>query len=440
MNGHAMSPALAAAIDAMRAGRMVVMVDDEDRENEGDLVMAAQFVTADAMNFMVTHARGLVCLPLEAARIDALGLPMQPRRGHDPRGTAFTVSIEATHGITTGISAADRARTCRVAADPDMAPEEISSPGHIFPLRAHPEGVVAREGHTEGAIDLARLAGLEPAAVICEIMSADGSMARLPELRRFAERHDMPIVTIAELAVWCRARGRGPVASRVIPQAAPPAIETIAEAALPGTYGGDDLRIHAFRDPDGIEHVALVKGDPSQDIPLVRLHSECLTGDAFGSLRCDCGAQLHEALRRIGAAESGVLVYLRGHEGRGIGLSNKIRAYALQDQGHDTLDANLALGLPADARDWVAAGAILKALGVTRLALLTNNPGKTDGLTAAGLHVIREERLEVGANPFNRAYLATKRTRMGHQLSVPGVMTPLPDFIASFTNPHKDTT
>lgn len=412
-----MTPQLAAAISAMRDGRMVMMVDDEDRENEGDLVMAAQFATADAINFMATHARGLICLPLEAGQIDRLDLPMQPRRGHDPRGTAFTVSIEATTGITTGISAADRARTIQVAADPQADPAAISTPGHIFPLRAHPGGIVARDGHTEGAIDLARLAGLTPAAVICEVMSPDGTMARLPELRRFAERHDMPVITIAELAAWVRANGREAVAKPVATEAPAPAIEFIAEATLPSLYGGDDLRIHAFRAPDGIEHVALVKGDPARGQPLVRLHSECVTGDALGSLRCDCGAQLREALSRIAEAESGVLVYLRGHEGRGIGLGNKIRAYTLQDRGYDTLDANLELGLPGDARDWSAAAAILQHLGVTTLTLLTNNPNKTTGLTAAGLHIARQERLEAGANPFNRDYLHAKRTRMGHQLS-----------------------
>lgn len=302
------------AVTALREGRMVMMVDDEGRENEGDLVIAAQFATPEAINFMATHAKGLICLPLEAEQIDRLDLPMMPRRGHDPRGTAFTVSIEATTGITTGISAADRARTIQLAAHPDARPEDISTPGHIFPLRAHPEGTIARDGHTEGAIDLARLAGLHPAAVICEMMSRDGTMARLPELQDFASRHDMPVISIEEIAAWCRVQGREALDEVVVPSPVPPAVQRIAEAALPSVYGGHDLRIHAFRAPDGIEHVALVKGDLSQSVPLVRLHSECVTGDALGSLRCDCGPQLREALERIAEVQSGVLVYLRGHE------------------------------------------------------------------------------------------------------------------------------
>ncbi|MDR6183944.1 3,4-dihydroxy-2-butanone-4-phosphate synthase [Asaia bogorensis] len=411
------SPGLAYAITALREGRMVMMVDDEARENEGDLVIAAQFATPDAVNFMATHARGLICLPLEPKQIERLELPMMPRRGHDPRGTAFTVSIEATTGITTGISAADRARTIQVAGHPDARPEDISTPGHIFPLRAHPEGTVARDGHTEGAVDLARLAGLFPAAVICEVMSDDGTMARLPELRAFSARHDIPVISIEEIAAWCRVHGREALGDVILPAPVPPAVERIAEAALPSVYGGHDLRIQAFRAPDGIEHVALIKGDPANGTPLVRLHSECVTGDALGSLRCDCGPQLREALERIAAAPSGVLVYLRGHEGRGIGLGNKIRAYALQDAGKDTLEANLELGLPGDARDWVTGAAILQSLGIDTLRLLTNNPSKVSGLEAAGLKVISQERLEAGSNPFNRAYLHAKRTRMGHQLS-----------------------
>ncbi|GAJ28662.1 bifunctional 3,4-dihydroxy-2-butanone-4-phosphate synthase/GTP cyclohydrolase II [Acidomonas methanolica] len=409
-----MTPALQAAIAAIRAGRMVIMVDDEDRENEGDLVIAAECATPEAIAFMATHGRGLICLPLEPEQVDRLGLSLQPRRGHDPRGTAFTVSIEATHGITTGISAADRARTVRLAADPATDPAEISTPGHIFPLRAHPGGVLARDGHTEGSIALARLAGLEPAAVICEVMREDGAMARLPELRRLAATHDLPVISIAEIVAHLRATTQTRAVSVAAARAA---VLPVAEAALPTAFGGNDLRIHAFRAPDGTEHVALVKGDPALGTPLVRLHSECVTGDALGSLRCDCGAQLREALHRIGAAESGVLVYLRGHEGRGIGLGNKIRAYELQDAGLDTVDANLALGLPAEARNWDAGAAILRALGVTRLVLLTNNPAKTRGLAEAGLTVLREERLETAVTPFNHAYLHTKRTRMGHVLA-----------------------
>ncbi|AOX17833.1 bifunctional 3,4-dihydroxy-2-butanone-4-phosphate synthase/GTP cyclohydrolase II [Kozakia baliensis] len=429
-----MKPNLAASIRAMREGRMVMMVDDEGRENEGDLVMAAQFATAEAINFMATHARGLICLPLEGEQLDRLELPMMPRRGYDPRGTAFTVSIEATTGITTGISAADRARTIQVAAHPDAKPQEISTPGHIFPLRAHPDGVLGRDGHTEGSVDLARLAGLVPAAVICEVMSSDGTMARLPELQHFSHRHDIPIISIADLTQWCRENGRQAVTQDIPIGPQPPAIEKIAEADLPSLYGGHDLRIHAFRAPDGIEHVALVKGDLSRNVPLVRLHSECVTGDSLGSLRCDCGPQLREAMERIAGADSGVLIYLRGHEGRGIGLGNKIRAYALQDRGRDTLDANLELGLPADARDWAAAVAILQSLKVRELDLLTNNPDKTRGLEEGGLIVRRREALEAGSNPFNRNYLRAKRTRMGHQLS-----NSLPGAVADFIKQRENT-
>lgn len=423
----ALSPRLAVAIAAIQAGRMVIMVDDENRENEGDLVMAAEYVTPEAIAFMASEGRGLICLALEPAQVDRLGLPMQPRRGHDPRGTAFTVSIEATHGITTGISAADRARTVLLAAEETVDPAEISTPGHIFPLRAHPDGVLGRDGHTEGSIDLARLAGLTPAAVICEVMRADGTMARLPELRRFGAAHDLPVLSIAELTAWCRKNGRDAVslAERPAdPAAKSLSVSSLAAAALPTADGGEDLKIHAFRAADGMEHIALVKGDPSRGIPLVRLHSECVTGDALGSLRCDCGAQLRTALQRIRSAESGILIYLRGHEGRGIGIGNKIRAYALQDHGLDTLDANLALGLPADARDWSAGADILTSLGATKIVLLTNNPDKTDGLTQAGITVLREERLTVGVNPFNRAYLSAKRTRMGHKIAAEGAADP----------------
>jgi len=409
-------PTLAAAITAMREGRMVVMVDDEDRENEGDVVMAAQFATPEAVNFMVTHARGLICLPLEADRIDHLQLPMMTANNRSPHQTPFTISIEATTGVTTGISAADRARTILAAVAHDAQPADLVSPGHIFPLRANPGGVVTRNGHTEAVIDLARLAGLTPAGVICEVMSENGEMARLPELKTFAQRHNLPVLTIAELVAWCREHGRNAVGP-LSPRKPEPAITFIAEAALPSIYGGEDLRIHAFRAPDGTEHIALVKGNPSTTTPIVRLHSECVTGDALGSMRCDCGVQLREALARIGAADSGILLYLRGHEGRGIGLGNKIRAYTLQEQGMDTLDANRALGLPDDARSYDAASAILHHLGVTRLVLLTNNPDKASALEADGLEIIRREALETEANPFNRDYLHTKRTRMGHSLS-----------------------
>lgn len=411
-------PSLHAAIEAVRAGRMVVMVDDEDRENEGDLILPAQFTTAQAMTFMARQACGLICLALEGDQIDRLGLPPMVAHNRDPRGTAFTVSIEAATGVTTGISAADRARTVRVASNPEVQSGEVVSPGHMFPLRANPDGVMAREGHTEGAVDLMRMAGLLPAGVICEIMAEDGTMMRLPELRYFAERHGLPLISIADMKAWIAQHGRGDVGDltpilpheKLSPQAA------LAVANLPSVCGGADLKVHAFRGKDGVEHLALVKGDPTKGTPLVRLHSECVTGDVLGSLRCDCGPQLREALRRIARAPSGVLVYLRGHEGRGIGLVNKIRAYELQDQGMDTVDANEALGLPADARQWDGSVAILKSLGVTSLRLLTNNPRKEQGLREAGIAVEGVERLEVASNPFNRQYLETKRTRMGHFL------------------------
>ncbi|MFT9090937.1 MAG: 3,4-dihydroxy-2-butanone-4-phosphate synthase [Gluconacetobacter sp.] len=412
MSVPVMGQRLRTAIDAIRAGGMVILVDDEDRENEGDLVMAADLVTPAAINFMVTHARGLVCLPLEAGLVEQLGLPMMTRVNTCPRETAFTVSIEAREGVDTGISAADRARTIQVAVAPGAGPADLVSPGHIFPLRAVPGGVLARNGHTEASIELARLAGRAPAAVICEIMNEDGSMARMDDLRPYAERHKLPILSIAELVEWLRAREAAAAA------VSEPRIEKVAQAALPSIYGGEELVIHAFRAADGTEHVALVKGDPAKlgAVPLVRLHSECVTGDALGSLRCDCGAQLQAALARIGAAESGVLLYLRGHEGRGIGLANKIRAYALQDRGLDTVDANHRLGFETDARDWTAAGAILRALGVRTLDLMTNNPAKVTAMAQHGFAVRERVPLDIAPNPFNRAYLDAKRTRMGHQL------------------------
>ena len=416
------SERLLRALDAVRAGRMVVMVDDEDRENEGDLVMAAEFMTPQAMNFMITHARGLVCLPLTAERVAQLELPMMVRQSDNTAqyGTAFTVSIEAREGVSTGISAADRAQTVLVATAEDAGPADIASPGHIFPLRAEPGGVLARIGHTEGSIDLLRLAGLKPAAVICEILNEDGTMARRPQLDVFARQHDMPIISIAELVAWIGAHGLAPLAAQPAP--APVAAEVVpdlAEAALPSVYGGDDLVIHAFKDENGVEHVALVKGAVSATgpVPLVRLHSECVTGDALGSLRCDCGSQLQAALRAIGQAECGVLVYVRGHEGRGIGLVNKIRAYELQDAGLDTVEANHRLGFATDMRDWRAAAGILRSLGVGQLDLLTNNPDKVRALESRGFVVRKRLGLEVPANTFNRAYLHAKRQRMGHHLS-----------------------
>ncbi|MFT8675548.1 MAG: 3,4-dihydroxy-2-butanone-4-phosphate synthase [Acetobacter sp.] len=421
---HRPSAALSDAVAALRAGRMVIMVDDEDRENEGDLVMAAQYMTPAAMNFMITHARGLVCLPLPPEHVDRLGLSMMVRQSENTarHGTGFTVSIEAREGVSTGISAADRAHTVQVAAADAATAADIATPGHIFPLRAVPGGVLERIGHTEGSIDLLRLAGLKPAAVICEVLNEDGTMARRPELEVFGARHAMPIISIAELVEWIAANGLA-----ALPESTPTAPEPVAvgsvsdlaQAALPSSYGGDDLLIHAFRDDRGVEHVALVKGDvgAAGAVPVVRLHSECVTGDALGSLRCDCGSQLQAALRTIGKAECGVLVYVRGHEGRGIGLVNKIRAYELQDAGLDTVDANHRLGFATDARDWRAAASILRELGVAELDLLTNNPEKVRALEARGFAVRQRVGLEVSPNVFNRAYLHAKRQRMGHHLS-----------------------
>ncbi|MCQ8242102.1 3,4-dihydroxy-2-butanone-4-phosphate synthase [Acetobacteraceae bacterium KSS12] len=438
---------------------MVLMTDDADRENEGDLVMAAEFVRAEHVNFMVTHARGLVCLPLTGAQIDRLGLPPMVQENTSSRGTAFTVSIEARQGVSTGISAADRAHTMRVAADPRSGPADLGSPGHVFPLRAAEGGVLARPGHTEGSLDLLRLAGLEPASVICEVMNADGTMARMPELEAFSRQHDIPLVTIAEIVAWRRAtengagpddggrHGRGSIdgpsrgtdagAPGVVaggqaggipagslaagqgPAASEPLVELVATSTLPNSLADTVFTMHAFRDHvSGAEHLVLVKGDPAAaEAPLVRLHSECVTGDVFGSKRCDCGEQLQAATRRIGQAPAGALLYLRGHEGRGIGLANKIRAYALQDEGLDTVEANHRLGFAADLRDWRVAAAILRHLGIHRPALLTNNPDKVAALAEQGIEVARQVPLEMPHNPFNRAYLRTKREKMGHSLA-----------------------
>lgn len=394
--------ALSQALKQLQQGGMIILVDDEDRENEGDLVVAAQFATPEAVNFMATHGRGLICLALTGRQVDRLELPAMTAANRARRSTAFTVSIEAREGITTGISAYDRARTIAAAIDEDAQPGDVVSPGHVFPLRAVEGGVLVRDGHTEGAVDLMRLAGLRPSAVICEIMRDDGEMARRPDLERFAERHGLPILTIRELIAH---RARHEVL-----------VEEVASAALPSSFGDDAMRVHAFRSLlDGSEHLAMVKR-PFPKVPLVRVHSECLTGDALGSLRCDCGQQLQESLRLI-SERGGILVYLRGQEGRGIGLANKIRAYALQDEGHDTLEANVALGFSADARDYAIAAQILRALGVTQVELLTNNPGKAEGLERYGVGVKKQRPLVVPPNPFNLRYLATKREKFGHTLT-----------------------
>ena len=394
--------ALSQALKQLRRGGMIVLVDDEDRENEGDLVVAAQFATPQAINFMATHGRGLICLALTGKQVDRLELPAMTTDNRARRSTAFTVSIEAREGITTGISAYDRARTIEAAMNPHAQRGDIVSPGHVFPLRAVEGGVLVRNGHTEGAVDLMRLADLQPSAVICEVMRDDGQMARLPDLEIFAKERGLPILTIREIVAH---RSRNEVL-----------VEEVASAALPSSFGDDTMRVHAFRSlVDGSEHLAMVKR-PFPGTPLVRVHSECLTGDALGSLRCDCGQQLQESLRLI-SDSGGILIYLRGQEGRGIGLANKIRAYALQDEGHDTVEANVALGFAADARDYAIAAQILKALGVAQVDLLTNNPDKAAGLERYGIGVSKQCSLAVTANPFNFRYLATKREKFGHTLT-----------------------
>jgi 3,4-dihydroxy 2-butanone 4-phosphate synthase/GTP cyclohydrolase II len=394
--------ALSNAIERLKAGRPIVLIDDEDRENEGDIVLAAQFATGEQINFMAGEGRGLICLAMDAPLIDRLGLPPMVSDNRTARKTAFTVSIEASQGVTTGISAFDRARTIQAAVAPEASPADIVSPGHVFPLRAVEGGVLVRAGHTEGSVDLMRLAGLHPAAVICEVMRPDGEMARLDDLRAFAARYDLPILTIAEI-----------VGHRL---ASETLVEAVASARMPSAYAGEPLRARAFRSLiDGSEHIALIKGEPS-DGALVRVHSECLTGDVLGSRRCDCGSQLQTALRRIGEADAGVLVYVRGHEGRGVGLINKIRAYALQDEGLDTVEANTALGFAADLRDYGVAGHILKALGLGRVRLLSNNPRKAAGLRACGVEVIEELPLVTPVDRHNASYLAAKRDKLGHRL------------------------
>ena len=389
----------------IRAGRMVVLTDDEDRENEGDLCMAADCVTPEAINFMAKHGRGLICLSLTDERIRELRLPMMvPDQDNTTTfGTAFTISIEARHGVTTGISAADRARTIQVAIDEQSRPQDLSRPGHIFPLRARDGGVLRRAGQTEGSVDLARMAGHRPAGVICEIMNDDGSMARMPDLVSFAREHGLKIVTIADLIEY-RLRHEK-------------LVRRVAEAALPTSLAGEWRSFVYENDLDRVDHMALLKGDVgAEDDVLVRVHSECLTGDAFGSMRCDCGEQLHAAMKMIEAEGRGVILYMR-QEGRGIGLKNKIRAYSLQDQeGLDTVDANERLGFPADLRDYGVGAQILVDLGVRRMRLITNNPGKRAGIEGYGLAIVERVPLEIAPNEKNYEYLRTKKERLGHLL------------------------
>jgi 3,4-dihydroxy 2-butanone 4-phosphate synthase/GTP cyclohydrolase II len=389
------------AIEDIRQGKFVVVVDAADRENEGDLTIAAQFATPEAVNFMTKEGRGLICLCLSEDRCDELGLRQMTDRNETPFGTAFTVSVEAREGVTTGISAPDRSRTIQVAIDPDARPEDLVQPGHVFPLRARDGGVLARAGQTEAAVDLARLAGLIPAGVVCEIMNGDGTMARVPDLIPYCEGHGLKLVTVADLIEYRRRHER--------------LVERMTTVSMPTAYG--DFTAVAFRERlTGKHHVALVKGDvDGAENVLVRVHSECLTGDVFHSLRCDCGEQLEQALSRIASEERGVLLYM-AQEGRGIGLLNKLRAYELQENGLDTVEANLELGFQPDMRDYGIGNQILAELGLTTIRILTNNPKKITGIEGFGLEVVEQVPIETAPTAQNARYLATKRDKLGHKL------------------------
>ncbi len=391
------------AIEDIKAGKFVIVVDDENRENEGDLVMAAEKVTAESINFMAKHGRGLICMPMTGERLDALRIPMMSSNNTSRFGTAFTVSVEARHGTSTGISAADRAKTVQTLINPKTKPEDIVMPGHMFPLRARDGGVLVRAGQTEATVDLARLAGLYPAGVCCEIMNEDGTMARLPQLEVIAEKLGLKIVSVADLIAYRFRHER--------------LVQKVAEAKLPTKYG--DFKVIAYRsttDPD--EHLALVMGDVNTDDPvLVRVHSQCLTGDVFHSMRCDCGEQIEMAMKRISEEGRGVVLYMR-QEGRGIGVHNKIKAYALQDKGMDTVEANIELGFKADQRDYGIGAQILVDLGVRKMRLMTNNPKKMSGLESYGLTITEQLPITTRPNPHNRRYLQTKQKKLGHLLAI----------------------
>jgi 3,4-dihydroxy 2-butanone 4-phosphate synthase/GTP cyclohydrolase II len=389
-------------VDDIASGRMVILVDDEDRENEGDLCMAAEKVTPEAINFMARYGRGLICLSLTPERIEELRLPMMTDENTSTFGTAFTVSIEAKKGVTTGISAADRARTILTAIDPKTKPDDLAKPGHVFPLKSKPGGVLQRAGQTEGSVDLARLARLYPAGVICEIMSEDGTMARVPELTEFAKKHNLKIVTIKDLIKY-RMRTES-------------FVRRLATVKMPTEYGGEFTAIAYTNEVDNNTHIALVKGEiKPEDEVLVRVHSQCLTGDVFGSKRCDCGEQLHRAMEMVEKEGKGVILYMR-QEGRGIGLMNKLRAYELQDKGLDTVEANIKLGFKPDLRDYGIGAQILVDLGVRKMRLMTNNPKKIVGLEGYGLKVVERVSIEVRPHEKNITYLMTKKKKLGHML------------------------
>jgi 3,4-dihydroxy 2-butanone 4-phosphate synthase/GTP cyclohydrolase II len=395
-----------AAVDAIRRGELVVVVDDEDRENEGDLIMAAEQMTPEKMAFMIRYTSGVICMPLEGTRLDELHLPLMVSGSDntETQRTAFTVSVDARNGTTTGISAADRCATVRALIDASTRPDGLARPGHIFPLRYREGGVLKRAGHTEAAVDLARMAGLYPAGVLAEVVNDDGTMQRLPDLERFAGEHGLVLVSIADLIRHRRQREK--------------LVRRVAEARIPTRHG--DFTAHVFASlVDGAEHLAFVRGEVSgKPRVLVRVHSECLTGDVFGSLRCDCGEQLDEALARVAAEGEGVVVYLRGHEGRGIGLGHKLRAYALQERGRDTVEANLELGFPADSREYGIGAQILVDLGITTMRLMTNNPSKYGGIEGYGLEITERVPLHSAPNHENIAYLRTKRDKLGHLLDI----------------------